>query len=226
MTSRGATLAVTWSLTILLLGSIGGCAAPRQESSDRSDACPELRIGGVESDALRIATRPGCAAHPSPWAEAQHDTTRGFQDPLLDRFTGTWVLKGVMAGGDVVHDVTAEWVAGHQYLRFVELSREREDDGTRAYEAIVIIGWDAEHERYACLWLDSTGGSGLVNGIIGYAVRDADRLAFLFESPADDNRFHTTFAYDRERDAWEWRMDSERDGSYRAFARARMTRRD
>ena len=49
-------------------------------------------------------------------------------------------------------------INGHQYLRFGELSREREDDGTRAYEAIVFIGWDAEHERYAWLWLDSTGG--------------------------------------------------------------------
>jgi hypothetical protein len=173
-----------------------------------------------------VAVLGACSAPPSPWAEAQNDTTHGFQDPLLDRFTGTWVLQGTMAGGDVVHDVTAEWITGHQYLRFVELSREREDDGTRAYEAMVIIGWDAEQERYACLWLDSTGGSGLVNGIIGYAVRDGDRLAFRFEWPDDSTRFHTTFIYHRERDAWEWWMDSERDGSTRAFARATMTRRD
>jgi hypothetical protein len=45
-----------------------------------------------------------------------------------------------MAGGFVGHDITAEWVTGHQYLRFVELSREREADGTRAYETIVFIG--------------------------------------------------------------------------------------
>jgi hypothetical protein len=164
----------------------------------------------------------GCAALPSPWAETQHDTTRGFQDPLLDRFTGAWVLKGMIAGGDVVHDVTAEWVTGHQYLRFVELSREREEDGMRTYEAIVFIGWDAEHERYACLWLDSTGGSGLVNGIIGYAAPDGDRLAFLFDFD-DETRFHTTFTYDRKRDVWEWRMDSERDGSLQPFARVTMT---
>lgn len=167
----------------------------------------------------------GCAVPRSPWADAQHDTARGFQDSLLDRLTGTWVLEGMIAGGDVVHDVIAEWVTGHQYLRFVELSREREDDGTRAYEAIVFIGWDAEHERYACLWLDSTGGGGLVNGIIGYAAPDGDRLAFLFDS-GDESRFHTTFTYDRERDVWELRMDSERDGGFQPFARATMTRRD
>ena len=168
---------------------------------------------------------PGCAAAPSPWAHALHDTTHGLQDPLLDRFAGTWVLEGRMAGGEVVHDIVAEWVTGHQYLRFVELSREREDDGTRAYEALVIIGWDAPNERYACLWLDSTGGGGLTNGILGFARSDPDRLAFVFDFDGQGS-FHTTFAYDRQRDAWEWRMDSEDDGQLVPFTRATMTRRD
>jgi hypothetical protein len=172
-----------------------------------------------------LSACPGCVAPPSPWADAQHDTTHGFQDPLLDRFIGTWVLEGMIAGGDVVHDVTAEWVTGHQYLRLTELSREREDDGTRAYEAIVLIGWDAEHERYACLWLDSTGGGGLVNGIIGYAAPDGDPLAFRFDL-GDESLFHTTFTSVRERDVWELHMDSERGGEFRPFARATMTRRD
>lgn len=167
----------------------------------------------------------GCAAPPSPWADAQHDSTHGFQDPLLDSLTGTWVLEGLMAGGDVVHDVVAEWVTGHQYLRIVELSREREDDGTRSYEAIVFIGWDAPNKRYACLWLDSTGGSGLTNGIIGYASADTDRLAFLFDFD-DETRFHTSFIYDQQSDTWELRMDAERDGAFSPFTRSKMTRRD
>jgi hypothetical protein len=172
-----------------------------------------------------LVTVPGCAAPSSPWAGAQHDTSRGFQDPLLDRFAGTWVLEGMIAGGDVVHDVVAEWVTGHQYLRFVELSREREDDGARSYEAIVFIGWDEPNGRYACLWLDSTGGSGLTNGIIGHAPASDDRLAFLFEFD-EETDFHTTFSYDRQRDTWELRMDSQRDGAFKPFARATMTRRD
>ncbi|MHC5211914.1 MAG: hypothetical protein ACYTG2_14430 [Planctomycetota bacterium] len=182
-------------------------------------------VSGAVTLAVMGSALPGCTAPASPWADAQHDTTRGWQDPLLDRFAGTWVLQGMIAGGDVVHDVVAEWVTGHQYLRFTELSREREPDGTRAYEAIVIIGWDEANERYACLWLDSTGGGGLVNGIIGYAEPDGDRLAFLFEG-GDESRFHTTLLYHRERDVWEWRMDSERDGGFKPFARAEMTRRD
>lgn len=199
--------------------------------ANRGSRTPARPRGFVHSAVLcggmvtMLGTCSGCAASSSPWADAQYDSAHGFQDSLLDHFTGTWVLEGRMAGGNVVHDVVAEWVTGHQYLRFVELSREREDDGTRAYEAIVFIGWDAEPERYACLWLDSTGGGGLVNGIIGYAAPDGDRLAFLFDF-GDESRFHTTFIYDRERDAWELRMDSERDGGLQPFARAAMTRRD
>jgi hypothetical protein len=173
---------------------------------------------------VALALGAGCATSASPWAETQQDGTHGWQDPLLDRFVGTWVLKGLMAGGDVVHDLVAEWVVGHQYVRFTELSREREPDGMRAYESIVLIGWDAANERYACLWLDSTGGSGLVNGIIGYAEPDGDRLAFVFDYLDGERRFHTTFTYDRSADAWHWNMDSERSGEFKLFARATMTR--
>ena len=94
---------------------------------------------------------PGCAAPPSPWADAQHDTTRGFQDPLLDRFTGTWVLEGMIAGGDVVHDVTAEWVSGHQYLRFVELSPGAFEQGPRLCRALLLDETGEQREALTVL---------------------------------------------------------------------------
>ncbi|MCB9838175.1 MAG: DUF1579 family protein [Phycisphaeraceae bacterium] len=169
-----------------------------------------------------IVNITGCAAPRSPWADLQHDTAHGFQDPLLDRLIGDWVLEGRIAGKDVVHDVTAEWVVGHQYLRFVELSREREDDGARAYEAIVLIGWDAQQDRYACLWLDSTGGSGLVNGLIGYAAPSDDRLVFRYDY--EDFNFRTVFIFDRDLDRWRWEMDAVRGEELRPFARLTMTR--
>lgn len=28
-----------------------------------------------------------------------------FQDSLLERMTGSWILEGTMAGGEVVHDL-------------------------------------------------------------------------------------------------------------------------
>jgi hypothetical protein len=147
----------------------------------------------------------------------------GLRHPLVDRLIGEWVLKGEMAGGQVTHDVEFEWVLGGQYLRFHEVARERDATGAPAYEAIVFIGWDAQSERLACLWLDTTGGEGLTNGVIGYAVPAGDSIPFLFRFP-DGSPFHTTFAYDRGTDTWEWHMDGEDNGVRRPFARVTMSR--
>lgn len=148
----------------------------------------------------------------------------GFQDPLLDRFAGSWVLRGTIAGDEIVHDLDAEWVLGHHYLRFHELARERDERGNPAYDAIVFIGWDEASGRYACLWLDSTGGDGLTNGVMGYAEPDDDTLAFVFSGPGF-GPFHTSFAYEEESDSWQWTMDAVNGEERRPFARLRMTRR-
>ena len=146
-----------------------------------------------------------------------------FQDALLDRFAGQWLLTGTIAGQEVTHDIAADWVLGHQYLRFHEVSREKTDDGALAYEATVVIGWDEPSGRYVCLWLDSTGGGGLhAPVVLGYAGPSDDRLVFVFgNEPAT---FHTTFAYDRKSDVWSWTMDAKEDGQYRPFARLTMAR--
>src|SRR6056297_1399773 len=152
----------------------------------------------------------------SPPAIAQE---AGFQDKLLDRFTGRWTLTGTIAGDNVVHSIDARWVLGHHYLQFDESTEIGEID----YEATVIIGWDAPSGRYVCLWLDSTGGSGLSNGILGYAGPSEDELAFVFSG--DSSRFHTTFSYDRENDTWSWTMESEKEkGQFKPFARLKMKR--
>ncbi len=73
------------------------------------------------------------------------------------------------------------------------------------------------------MWLDSTGGGGLANNVFGYAEPSKDKLAFVFGD--DDGTFHTTFAYDQEKDSWDWTMDAERDGQRTAFAQVSLTRR-
>ncbi|HUN65772.1 MAG TPA: hypothetical protein VMW43_06680, partial [Bacteroidota bacterium] len=45
-----------------------------------------------------------------------------FRDSLLDEFAGTWVLRGTIAGKQTTHDVSAEWILGHEYLQFREIS--------------------------------------------------------------------------------------------------------
>jgi hypothetical protein len=153
-------------------------------------------------------------------ASAQQST---FQDPLLDHFVGKWVLQGTIGGAATTHDIEAAWVLGHEYVRFTEVSREKDPKSQAAYEAIVFIGWDQPSSQYACLWLDTTGGGGLTGQAIGHAKRDSDKIAFLFKG-ADGSLFHTTFAYDKNTDTWQWMMDSEEGGKLQPFARVKLKR--
>jgi hypothetical protein len=150
--------------------------------------------------------------------------TTGLQDPLLDRMIGEWVLEGTIAGDSTTHDVVFEWVLDHYYVRFHEVARETDSaTGKAAYEAIVFIGWDEPSQRYACLWLDSTGGEGLSAQAIGYGQASGDSIPFLFHFP-DGSPFHTTFVYDRSSDTWQWHLDGEENGMRRPFARVTLSR--
>jgi hypothetical protein len=151
---------------------------------------------------------------------AQHAS---FRDSLLDEFAGKWVLRGTIAGRQTIHDVDAGWILGHEYMQFREISREKDTTGAPAYEALVTIGWDESSKQYACLWLDNTSGGGLT-GIIAYAKREPDRIAFLFRS-RDGSLFHTTFVRDRKTDSWQWLMDGEENAKLQPFARLNMQRR-
>jgi hypothetical protein len=155
-----------------------------------------------------------------PAASAQ---PKAFEDPLLERLAGAWVLRGTIGGQATTHDVTADWVLGHEYLRLREVSREKDAAGRPAYEAIVFIGQDPGSDGYACLWLDSTGGGGLAGQSIGHAKRAADAIAFVFKG-SDGSLFHTTFACDKAADAWQWLMDGEEGGKLVPFARLRLTK--
>lgn len=147
-----------------------------------------------------------------------------LQDPLIGRLIGEWVLEGTIGGQQTTHDVVAAWMLGKQYVQLHEVARETDAAGRPAYEAIVTIGWDETSQRYACLWLDSTGGGGLVPTAIGYAVPSGDSIPFLFHFP-DGSLFHNTFAYQRNSDTWEWHLDGEADdGTLRPFARVTLTR--
>jgi hypothetical protein len=74
-----------------------------------------------------------------------------LHDALLDHFAGHWVLEGKIAGKQTTHDVDAEWVMEHHYLRIHEVSRERNAQGEPAYEATVHIGWNQASAEYGCV---------------------------------------------------------------------------
>jgi Protein of unknown function (DUF1579) len=147
-----------------------------------------------------------------------------IQDPLLENLIGEWVLEGTIGGEQTTHDVAFEWVLQHQYVQMHEIAREKDAAGRPAYEALVTIGWDEPSQRYACLWLDSTGGGGLVPEGLGYAAPSGDSIPFQFRFP-DGSPFHTTFVYHRGSDTWEWQMDGENeDGTLQPFARVTLSR--
>ena len=153
-------------------------------------------------------------------ASAQQAT---FQDSLLDHFIGSWVLHGIIQGKETTHDIVAQWVLGHQYFHFHDVSIEKDSSGNPMYEATVFIGWNQPSGQYACFWLDGTSGNGLSNPVMGYAKRNKDKIEFLFKFN-ETTLFHTTFLYDRGSDSWQWIMDNEENGKLQPFARVKLTR--
>ena len=149
---------------------------------------------------------------------------QGFGDDLLNELAGTWVMTGTIAGDAVVHDLDASWVLDGFYLQFHEIARAVTDEGKPAYEAIVTFGWDPEHDRYVCLWLDSTGGTGLTNGILGYGKREGDSIPLVFADGAD-SAIHNTFQYRRESDSWRWIIENVRGEERSLFADVTLERR-
>jgi len=143
-----------------------------------------------------------------------------FHDALLDHLVGNWVLEGTIAKKKTTHDIDAQWVMGHQYLRFHEVSRDPSIDGKPAYEATVFIGWDGDLKQYACVWLDTYGDVSPVS--LANAIPDGDEIKFVFKDK--DELFRTTFAFHAATDTWEMSMDSDSKGVLSSFAHTTLTR--
>ena len=146
------------------------------------------------------------------------------RDSLLSHLIGSWVLRGHMAGKDVIHDVTFQWVLGGEYVEMHEVSRERTSTGTPVYEAIVYLVHDPHSHEYGALWLDNTDYNAFLPAGQGHGVAAGDSIPFVFTySPTD--HVYTTFAFDRATDTWAGLMDNEDAGGRRPFARVTLTRR-
>ena len=165
--------------------------------------------------ALVLASRPSDAKQA---VSARADPRR----ELLERMIGHWVLRGVIARQQTTHDIDAQWVLDKEYVQIHEVSREKDAAGKPRYEAIVYVVWDPKAGEYACLWLDTTGLDVFPPKGVGHARPEPGRIPFIFEDP--DGGTHTTFAYDRAKDAWSWTIDNEAKGTLTPFARVTLTR--
>lgn len=146
-------------------------------------------------------------------------------DPWLSRLVGHWVLEGRIAGRDTTHDVDAEWVLNHLYVRLHEVSREKEPNGQAAYEAIVYVTRDPAPGQYAVLWLDSTASGGFAPEGIGQAKPEGESLPFVFRDAHGEVSFKNTFAWDPASGSWAWIMDNVDKGVAKPFGRVKLRRR-
>lgn len=144
-------------------------------------------------------------------------------DSLLNRLTGTWVLKGTIAGRETTHDVSAKRVLNGQYIQLTEVSREKDPTGTPAYDAIVYFCWQQPKQKFYCLWLDNTSNEGISNHVTGEAPLNGNTIGWIF-TYGDVTRFYNTFLYDPLTDSWQWKMDGEEKGKLKPFARLYLTR--
>ena len=143
--------------------------------------------------------------------------------PLLDHLAGRWVLGGEIAGKQTTHDVEAEWVLEHHYLRIHETSREKDAKGQPQYEAMVFVGQSNTAKAYTCVWLDVFGGSSIES--IGVAEPKDNTLPFVFKNEKDEVSFRNEFVYNPNADTWEWNMDNVSNGVAKPFGRVTLARR-
>ena len=140
---------------------------------------------------------------------------------LLEQLVGRWVLRGTIARQSVVHDVQADWVLDHKYVRIHEISRSKGADGKPEYEAMVFVTWNNSSQQYSCGWLDILGG--LTIESIGVASPKQTELPFIFKNEKGEVTLTNVFVYNGKDHSWAWRIDNIKKGVPEEFARVRLT---
>src|SRR5581483_7890352 len=151
---------------------------------------------------------------------------------LLDRLAGTWTMTGTLGGKPATHDIAAHWILNKEYVEFHEVSRDRRQDGSPSYEAMLLFSWASKTNEFMCLFLDNTVGGGLSPEGIARGKRSGNAIPVVFacrngECPpgmSEHESMHTTFDYDRSTDTWRLTIDDITDGKTTRFADMTLTR--
>jgi len=142
--------------------------------------------------------------------------------PVLDHLAGKWLIQGTVGKQSVTHDFEAEWVLQHHYLRFHEISRDKNEKGEPQYEATVYVAWNEKSKQYSCVWLDVYGGATAES--IGYATPAENELTFVFKDEHGETSFTNTFIYDPKTNTWDNGLDNVIKGEAKPFARFKLTK--
>lgn len=148
-------------------------------------------------------------------------TPAQWRDDLADHLAGNWKLEGQIVGHDAHHEVQAEWILNHQFLRIHEKTVAGAPASEHPYDAFWFLGYDTVSERYVLHLLDLFGGR--FSETLGYGVRDGNAIRFIFEYP--DGPFHTTYRWSPEKETWQWLMEQkDKDGKWTKFADLTLSR--
>lgn len=154
-------------------------------------------------------------------AASQGQAPAEWQDDLVDHMSGEWKVEGEVLGHEAHHEVRADWMLNHQFLRLHEKTSGDAPKTEHPYEALWFLGYDAVSDRYVLHLVDVFGGR--FSETLGYGTRDGNRIRFVFEYP--DGPFHTTFAWNPEKDTWEWRLEQkDKNGKWSSFADFKLTK--
>ena len=148
-------------------------------------------------------------------------TAAEWHDDLVDHLVGAWMLEGSVMGHAGHHDVQAEWVLDHQFLRIHEKTSASAPADEHRYEATWFLGYDSVSERYVLHLLDIFGTR--FSETLGYGTREGNAIHFVFEYP--DGPFHTTFRWSPDANRWQWLMEQkDKEGKWTQFADLKLTR--
>ena len=137
-----------------------------------------------------------------------HAQTPGeWHDDLVEHMTGSWKVRGQVMGRDAHHELKAEWVLNHMFLRIQESTSTDAPTSEKRYEAIWFLGYDPVSEKYVLHLFDVFGAR--FSEMLGYGTRDGNSIHFTFEHP--DGPFHTTFRWSPESGGggWQWLMEQK-----------------
>jgi len=148
-------------------------------------------------------------------------TPADWPDTLVNHLAGFWKLEGKVMGNDAHHDVQADWVLNHQFLRIQEKTSANAPASERRYDSIWYLGYDPVSERYVLHLMDTFGGR--FSETLGYGTRDGNQIRFVFEYP--DGPFHNTYLWNAEDNTWQWLMEQKnKDGKWAPFASLKLTK--
>ena len=77
-----------------------------------------------------------------------------FEDFLLDKLMGEWILSRKIRNHLEENHVMVDWILNHQFLQI----HMKDVKSPPTYEALVLVGYNHELGQYVVFWLDNFGG--------------------------------------------------------------------